>query len=70
MIDNALLEHDKCIILKYKSGVDMENDKTVVNIMSCAVKFVAVTLLCVFFIFTANHYYQIKDYAASLSRDL
>jgi cell division transport system permease protein len=48
----------------------MGNDKPVVNMMSCAVKFVAVTLLCIFFIFTANHYYQIKDYAASLSRDL
>jgi cell division transport system permease protein len=51
-------------------GVGMQNNKTVIKTMSGVVKFIAVALLCAFFILLTDHYYQINNYAVSLSKKL
>jgi cell division transport system permease protein len=52
------------------NGAFMKNGKKIARITSALLKFVTLTFLGFFFVFVANHYYQIKNYAKSLSEDL
>lgn len=48
----------------------MENEKFVAKTMSNVVKLCGIAFCCAFFIFGANHYCQLKEYASSLSKNL
>jgi cell division transport system permease protein len=48
----------------------MKKRKKIVRIMSESLKLSTLAFLGVFFVFTVNHYYQIKDYADTLSEKL
>ncbi|MDR2666099.1 MAG: hypothetical protein LBB92_01440 [Endomicrobium sp.] len=45
-------------------------EKSVIKIANNIIKFTAVTLLCFFCILVSRHYYQIKNYSATLYRNL
>ncbi|MDR1628193.1 MAG: hypothetical protein LBR79_05410, partial [Oscillospiraceae bacterium] len=48
----------------------MKNRKKIARTMSELLKLSTLAFLGVFFVFIVNHYYQIKDYANTLSEEL